>query len=65
MSIEVTAIDGMVRLDVDQPVSLTPAEAHVLTTQLVAALVHLAEPSPPPRRPHLVLVNRPGAASPA
>lgn len=62
MSIEVTAIDGMVRLDVGQPVSLTPEEAHVLTTRLVAALAHLAEPRPLPRRPHLVLVDPPGTA---
>ena len=58
MSIDVTAIDGMVRLAVDDPVSLTPKEAHDLTVRLVAVLAHLAEPAPcpAPRRPHLVLV---------
>ena len=63
MSIEVTAIDGMVRLDVGRPVSLTPKEAHLLTARLVAALACLAEPvpSPRPRRPHLVLVDPSGA----
>jgi len=70
MDIEVTASDGMVRLNVGEPVLLTPIEAHALTTRLVAVLADLAEPpsgpapsSPSPaRRGHLVLVASSGSA---